>query len=171
MVPTPAARKPYHASLRPVQSNLGFTLIELLVVTALIGVLATMALISISDFKDKTKVSRAAAEIRGLEKDIISYATEKGTYPTSANVPGMENLKNLLDPWGNNYSYTHIPDPSNPPAAARIFIGVPINNDFDLFSNGPDKFSTDATLTHAQSKDDIVRGNDGAFVGTAEKYP
>jgi len=147
------------------QSDRGFTLVELLVVCVLIGVLASMALISISDFKDKTKTARAAAEIRGLEKDVISYATEKGTYPVDANAVGMENLNTLKDPWGNTYVYHLITAPLDP--ANRRFV-TDINEDFDLYSKGPDGL-TDPSILNAL--DDIIRAGEGSFVDTAAKYP
>jgi general secretion pathway protein G len=46
---------------------------------------------------------------------------------------------------------------------------VPINTDFDLYSVGPDGDSQ-APLTAAASRDDIVRANDGRFIGKAEDY-
>ena len=46
---------------------------------------------------------------------------------------------------------------------------VPINSDYDLYSKGPDGASVPA-LTAAKSRDDIVRANDGAYVGIASGY-
>ena len=46
---------------------------------------------------------------------------------------------------------------------------VPINTDFDLYSMGPDGRSS-PPLTAKASRDDIVRANDGAFVGVAADY-
>lgn len=163
---------PVSTSARSLRNKRGFTLVELLVVSALLGVMATMALISISDFKDRTKTARASAEVRGLEKDIIAYASEKGILPANADAAGMENLKTLQDPWGNPYVYTRITTPGLAPApgSTRIYVGTSINSDFDLFSKGPDKTSTDPELFHTYSKDDIVRGNDGAYVVIADRY-
>jgi general secretion pathway protein G len=46
---------------------------------------------------------------------------------------------------------------------------VPINSDFDLYSMGKDR-DTVAPLTAKKSHDDIVRANDGAFVGLASEF-
>lgn len=46
---------------------------------------------------------------------------------------------------------------------------VPINSDYDLYSMGADGRSV-APLTASMSRDDIIRANDGAFVGLAEDY-
>jgi general secretion pathway protein G len=46
---------------------------------------------------------------------------------------------------------------------------VPINADYDLYSMGKDGKS-DSPLTANDSLDDIVRGNNGAFIGVAVNY-
>lgn len=142
------------------QNNRGFTLVELIVVTAIIGVLASMTLIAISDFKDKTKVAVSGEEIRGLEKDLISYASEKGAYPPTATWLSDIGRSGLKDPWGNDYVYSL--------TLNRTF-GGPINTDFDLYSPGKDGISANSLLL-PESKNDVVRAGDGAFVGLAENY-
>lgn len=47
--------------------------------------------------------------------------------------------------------------------------GVPLNTDFDLYSMGKDRSSTDS-LSTPNSHDDILRANDGAFVGLASDF-
>ena len=66
------------------------------------------------------------------------------------------------DPWGNTYQYLNIEDADTKgkgtlPKDKNL---LPINSDFDLFSNGPDDQSV-APLTAKASRDDIVRVNDG----------
>ena len=46
---------------------------------------------------------------------------------------------------------------------------VPINTDFDLYSKGPDGKSATA-LTAKISQDDIIRANDGQYIGRASEY-
>jgi general secretion pathway protein G len=46
---------------------------------------------------------------------------------------------------------------------------VPINSDFDLYSVGRDGQSAPA-LTARVSHDDVVRANDGGFIGLAIDY-
>jgi general secretion pathway protein G len=45
----------------------------------------------------------------------------------------------------------------------------PLNTDFDLYSLGPDGESR-LPLTAGPSRDDILRANNGAFIGRAENY-
>jgi general secretion pathway protein G len=47
--------------------------------------------------------------------------------------------------------------------------GVVLNTDFDLYSMGKDRLSSDS-LSTPNSHDDILRANDGAFVGLASHF-
>jgi general secretion pathway protein G len=100
------------------------------------------------------KVSRCQAEIRSLEKNIISFNTDKGVFPPTG--PLTER-----DPWGNRYQYVNI---ANDPALAREkSTGATYNTDFDIYSTGPDGNSA-VDFNDPTSKDDIVRGGDGGRV-------
>jgi general secretion pathway protein G len=46
---------------------------------------------------------------------------------------------------------------------------APLNTDFDLYSMGPDGASA-APLPAQPSRDDVVRADDGAFIGLAINY-
>ncbi|MFQ5988854.1 MAG: hypothetical protein ACE5K9_02950 [Candidatus Methylomirabilales bacterium] len=46
---------------------------------------------------------------------------------------------------------------------------VPLNSDYDLYSKGKDGQSQ-PPLTAQARRDDIVRANDGGFVGLAPEY-
>lgn len=97
-------------------------------------------------------------EIRGMEREITAYATEKGTYPASlADI----NRDTLRDPWGSLYVYS---------VPTRTWGGDDINIDFDLYSKGSDGATADST-TDAVSKDDVIRGSGGSYVGLAGNYP
>lgn len=45
----------------------------------------------------------------------------------------------------------------------------PLNSDFDLYSMGKDG-NTAKPITAKISQDDIIRANDGGFVGLARRY-
>jgi general secretion pathway protein G len=45
----------------------------------------------------------------------------------------------------------------------------PINSDYDLYSVGPDGDSS-PQLVSKKGRDDIVRANDGEFIGLASEY-
>ncbi len=143
----------------------GFTLIELMVVTAIIGTLSTIVIPKYHAVIDRAKIAKASEDIRALEIDIATYYAGTNSYPADLGVIGRDLL---LDPWGQPYSYLVIG--TAPPGNARKdrFL-VPINSDFDLYSMGPDGASV-APLTASASRDDIVRANDGGYVGLAANY-
>lgn len=60
-------------------------------------------------------------------------------------------------------------DPSTLALARKDRFLVPINSDFDLYSMGPDG-RTKATLSAPVSRDDVIRAEDGAYYGLAEKF-
>jgi general secretion pathway protein G len=83
-----------------------------------------------------------------------------------ADIPWTE-----LDPWGNPYQYLKIEGaPKSVIGSARKdrFL-VPLNSTYDLYSKGPDGASK-PPLNAAVSRDDILRANDGQYVGLAAGY-
>lgn len=134
-----------------------FTLVELIVVSAILGVLAIMSIPLFTQYVNKTKSSRALAEIRNIEKDITAYIIDKNTLPPTLNDAGFTRP----DPWERPYEYSII---GSGPAPLENFIADPLNTDYDLYSKGPDGLS-DAAAAHATSADDIVRSNDGGYAG------
>lgn len=141
---------------RLMRNHSGFTLLELLIVVAIIGTLASIALSGLYEYKDKARVSRTVAEIRGIEKDIIAYASERGNFPGSLADIGWNDRK---DPWGSSYVYAA--------PGSRNCVGEDLNTDFDLYSIGRDKTTLPST---ADSDDDIVRAGNGNFVVIAINY-
>jgi general secretion pathway protein G len=75
-----------------------------------------------------------------------------------------------LDPWGRPYQYFNI-RAAGPGVGAFRKDGLlkPLNTDFDLYSLGADGASA-PPLAAARSRDDIVRANNGAFIGLGEDY-
>lgn len=59
----------------------GFTLIELLVVVAIIGVLATIVLGSLSDARARARDARRHADIRAIQNQLEIYYLDNGQYP------------------------------------------------------------------------------------------
>ncbi len=153
---------------------IGFTMIEVLIAMAIIGTILAIALPMLQTALDKARGARAIGEMGILQTDIVSFeAGGKGLPETLADV----GRGTLLDPWGILYRYLnfHIEEGGGakgggPPKGARKdrFL-VPINSTYDLYSVGKDGKSV-AALTAKASRDDIVRANDGGFIGLAVKY-
>jgi prepilin-type N-terminal cleavage/methylation domain-containing protein len=61
----------------------GFTLIELLVVVAIIGLLATVAVIAFSGVRSKARDAKRAGDARQIRAALESYYQEYGAFPIS----------------------------------------------------------------------------------------
>lgn len=143
----------------------GFTLVELAICLAIIGVLASIGTSVYSSYDQKSKIKKTVLDIRTISLSVEAYMDDNGAAPASlANV----GKGNMLDPWGNPYRYLDIATAPVGQVRKDQFL-VPINNDFDLYSMGKDGDSK-PPLTAAKSRDDIIRANDGAYVGPASAY-
>lgn len=59
----------------------GFTLIELLVVIAVLGLLASLVLISTNTIKSKSRDARRAADIKSIQEGLALYQDSHQVYP------------------------------------------------------------------------------------------
>jgi general secretion pathway protein G len=143
-----------------------FTFIELLIMVAIIGLLSGIAVPIYSDFSYQAQVATAKGIIREIEVGVNVYYYHNGTYPSTLG-DVMERLP--LDPWGKPYQYTSSTDPNW--SSLRRYDGrmVPLNSDFDLYSNGRDG-QTLKNLGADVSADDVVRARNGSFVGLGIDY-
>lgn len=154
---------PGSSEVRPLQS--GFTLIELLLVMVIIGALAALAVPNYRSVLERARVTRAIGDLRSIGQSLTEYQFENGSFPPNLAAVSMGGL---LDPWGNPYQYLPVEGTSRGQLRKDRFL-VPVNTDFDLYSMGPDGRSQ-PPFTASQSRDDIVRANDGGFVGLAEDF-
>ncbi len=146
-----------------------WTLVELLLILSILGTLTAIAVPVYNNYMDKVNNNKALTDIREIESKIVAYQVEHGNPPDTFIQIG---LNNPLDPWKKPYTYLRILV-----VAQHHVIGkwrkdrflVPINSDFDLYSMGKDGRSA-APLTAKDSQDDIVRANNGGYVGLASEY-
>ena len=59
----------------------GFTLIELLVVIAIIGLLSTLAVVSLNSARSKARDARRTSDIRQVQTALDMYYNDAGVYP------------------------------------------------------------------------------------------
>jgi len=110
-----------------------FTLVELMVVVVIIGLMATVVTVSVTDYLVTGKQTAARSEIAQISSALELFYLENDGYPS--NDEGLALLKkaspahpngilqgDLLDPWGNEYVY--------------VYPGV--HGTFDLASYGAD---------------------------------
>lgn len=139
-------------------------MIELIAVMALIGLLSALAIPKYAGLIERARVAKAIGDIKALQTDILS---QDSLPPSLAAI----NRATMLDPWGRPYVYLKFPPPPPPvPGGARKdkFL-VPVNSQFDLYSLGKDGASS-PPFTASASQDDVVRANDGGYIGLAKNF-
>jgi len=134
-------------------------------VLAVIGILASIALLLYYNFTYQAQIARAMADIAVLSSEISTFETMNERLPSDLAEVGRAAL---LDPWGSPYRYLNFA--LGPVGQQRKDHAlVPINTDYDLYSKGRDGGSQ-PPLTASASRDDIVRANDGQYIGLASGY-
>lgn len=144
----------------------GFTLIELLIVISIIVILASIATVAYTGYMKKVKLAKAISDIQAISLAIEAYKSDNGVPPDSLADVRRDNDR---DPWGNPYQYLNIVTAKGKGSMRKDRFLVPINSDFDLYSMGEDGKSL-PPLTAKDSSDDIIRANDGAYIGPAYAY-
>ena len=138
-------------------------------VLAIVGTLAAIGVPSYSHYVDKARASQAIEDIYAIQKGILLYAAESETLPEDLDEAIWPRR---LDPWGHPYEYFKIEGKPKSEVAGewrKDHFNVPVNSDFDIYSKGKDGKSK-SPFTAKDSQDDIVRANDGAYVGLVSEY-
>ncbi len=125
-----------------------FTLIELLVVIAIIGLLATMAAVSLQEARVKARNTKRIADLKQLQTALELYYNTHESYPSSRG--GSGNWDGLYSCWGDSTS-NWIPglaptfigslprDPRNHTACNQQYIYNSDGTNYKLISHGPEK--------------------------------
>ena len=145
----------------------GITLIELMVVVAIAITLAFVAVPVYSGYIDEAKLSRAIGDFALIDAKIQRYRSDASGFLPDA----LSELGPVPDdPWGNPYQYFNIEDAGPGKGSLRKDKNLnPLNSDYDLYSMGKDGESK-LPLTPKVSHDDIIRANNGVFIGYARDY-
>lgn len=145
----------------------GFTLIEMLITVAMLITLAAIGYPIYQSYLDRARNTAAISDISVLQLKIKVYEEDGGKIPDDLSDLGW----NQPDPWGNPYQYLNFANagPSWKGKARKDRFLVPLNSTYDLYSSGKDGQSK-PPLTAKTSHDDIIRANDGAFVGLASMF-
>jgi general secretion pathway protein G len=144
----------------------GITMLELTLTVAIVAILAAVATPAYERYRERIRVFTAVKDIGAIASQVSQFALDNRKLPNSLADAGAGSM---LDPWGHAYQYVNHDEPRTRGRWRRDKNIVPINTDFDVFSMGKDGTST-PPLTARSSRDDIVRANDGRFIGLASDY-
>ncbi len=143
---------------------LGFSLVELMIVVALVVILAAVAIPSYKSYIESCKTTKAIAMLGVMALAIEDFRLSNHVYPSDLALVGFGST---LDPWDVPYQYLWVEDnplPSIGGKQRKNLWNNPVNNDFDLYSKGPDGLSA-TPFTAAEARDDIVRAYNGTYFG------
>ncbi len=132
------------------------------------SMLMAIAIPAYDGYAQRARVARAVSDIGTISLAIDRFRLRnRDRVPMSLDELGIEIPD---DPWGQPYIFVNIIDAGPGFGGFRKDGNLnPINSDFDLFSAGKDGEYA-GPLNAGQSRDDVVRANDGAFIGLAEDY-
>lgn len=143
----------------------GFTLLELLIAVAILSLLLAVAVPAYQDYRLKANIAKAQSDIISIAVKIDEFWADHKRYPDNL---AEVSLNGMVDPWGNGYRYLNIAlAEKNEPRQDRNL--KPVNTDYDLYSLGADG-ATHRVFTSKRGRDDIVRANNGEYLGLAGDY-
>jgi general secretion pathway protein G len=146
----------------------GFSLLDLMLTLVIASLLAALAVPTYNGFVDRGKNAKAIGDIGSISIEIESFRLRNNDrIPLNLDeLPG----EIPLDPWGNPYRFLNIKAAGAGKGGFRKDGKLnPLNTDFDLYSMGTDGDSK-GPLSAKASRDDIVRANNGDFIGRGEDY-
>lgn len=146
----------------------GFGLLELMLALVITSLLMSVAFPVYGRFLQRAKVAAAIGDIGSIAVDIeVFRLRNRDRVPAD-----LAELQSVVsnDPWGRPYVFLNIID-DNPNIGAVRKDGKlnPLNTDYDLYSVGKDGDSK-GPLNAKASRDDVIRANNGAFIGLGEDY-
>lgn len=137
-----------------------------MLVLAVLGILMALAFSGWKIWRDKVDTQTAQGQIIAMSVAIDGHYTDTGSLPDDLAAVGFGGAQ---DPWGHDYVYLDLSTKKGKGKARKDHSLVPLNSDYDLYSKGPDGKSA-SPLTAESSRDDILRANNGRFVGPASLY-
>lgn len=146
----------------------GYTLPDLMITLVVASLMAALAIPAYGTYVERAKISRAIGDVSSLSLAIETFElNNNGALPLSLN---QLSIDVPADPWGRPYVYLNIRTVGPGKGGLRKDGKLnPLNTDFDLYSMGKDGDSK-GPLNAKASRDDIVRANNGAFIGLGEDY-
>ena len=151
--------------MRVLSATRGYTLVEAMIAMAILALVASVGYPNYVSYMEKVDISLVEKEFVQIDMEMARYFASYGEYPPDLGTIGMA----LDDPWGNPYQYLNMALADGNGRKRKDHNLVPINTDYDLYSMGPDGLSV-SPLTAKPSRDDIIRANNGEYIGVAADY-
>lgn len=144
----------------------GYSFIELLVVIALLVTVIGTGIPLYAAYIEQARITKATEEISALQKEIQMYKLSKKVLPGR-----LSDIRNsdLVDPYGAPYQYHNFTNAHEKKKRRKDRFLVPLNKEYDLYSMGKDGKSQ-PPLTAKESYDDIVRANNGIYIGPVSQF-
>ena len=137
----------------------GFTIVELLIVIVVIGILATLVIVTFTGIQKKARDSQRQTDINAVNGHVATFYTDHGFYPTlkdlqdsnfvSTYMKGLD-PQALVDPKGPSANIT---DTSDSDQYGYVAAGTSCSNttattvtNGELQDNGCDSYTLTATL-------------------------
>lgn len=143
----------------------GLTLVEILIVLLVAALIVGTATPAYLYLVDKSRNTKTIDEISEMQRRVDRFERKNNRYPDSLTeiYPTPPS-----DPWGNPYQYLNIREATTPGFRTDNNLNR-LNADYDLYSLGADALSI-APIGASQSRDDIIRADNGDFVGIVLDY-
>jgi general secretion pathway protein G len=126
------------------------------------------------EYVNRAKNTICVNDIRNIQREIELFEEANGRLPYCLDeFPGG----NRVDPWGISYQYLNYDATEKEKGGGgggmekqrKDRFMRPLNTNYDLYSMGADGKSA-APLTAKQSRDDIVRAQDGEYIVIAANF-
>ncbi|MCD8484272.1 prepilin-type N-terminal cleavage/methylation domain-containing protein [Candidatus Woesebacteria bacterium] len=156
-------KKNWHIFLR---AQAGFTFIELLVVTVIIGVLASVVMVSFVSSSEHTRDARRKKDLAALQAALEVYKLNTGAYPSHTLCNAAATWPGCRTPWIPGMNDDYISElPQDPRQNATTFIG---NSDEPEYTYN--YIRTSETSYHLLTRlenvdDDLVNGDEFGYTG------
>ena len=139
-----------------------FTTVEMLIGISVFVLIASITINSGLAFIDKIRGHTVISDLKAIQIEVDKFYKANGSYPDS-----LDEIyaSTQTDPWNTAYQYLRIK--GGPPGVTgkqRKYKSLKVNSSYDLYSMGHDQ-ETASPLTASISKDDIIRGRNGDFLG------
>ncbi len=141
----------------------GFALVELVCAIGVVALVASVSVSGVNAYENRARAARAIGDIGTISVQLYRWQSNTRKFPETLAEAG---LNGFVDPWGNPYRYVNVATAKNEDLR-HDRSSRPLNSDFDLYSMGPDGH-TETRLDENEAHDDIVRANNGQFVGAAQ---